>query len=457
MRAGVIIAIAGALSLAGCSTGGGPVAPVGSPIGPGVRLAYTPPEQAPAPAEAVLVYDGRPDEVLQRVTARLQQPPFVLEKVDEQAGVAIARFSGGAESHLDCGWITAPDPAGGGAERVAGAREAAAFPRAVNQRNYLAQRRLQLDGRVVVSVQPRSPGTLAATEVVYVVTKAVDTVDRTGEAHGSVRETVSFRSGGSGRFRIGTQCQPNGTIERMVLAGLGGEQVAQAPPSASAAAAGAPAPVTGAVAAATAEASRSSSAGAALAMPPPTVGGAAAAAGGGFPFCDETRVAAVGSARGIAPGPREGSPGREGASTEAALCELAEMARVQPARGLGIVPLGGGGGMVEGEEVVLAIDGVPDRSFLYVSYVQSDGTVIHLAPQWLERGGERLVYETGFWVTPPYGRELIIALASPEPLFPGLRPSEQPAADYAAALRRELARLGHQIAASHAFVDTRPR
>ena len=60
-------------------------------------------------------------------------------------------------------------------------------------------------------------------------------------------------------------------------------------------------------------------------------------------------------------------------------------------------------------------------------------------------------------VTPPFGREMIVALASPEPLFPGLRPNEEPATEYVAALRRELDRAGPRVAMAHAFLETRPR
>jgi hypothetical protein len=142
-----------------------------------------------------------------------------------------------------------------------------------------------------------------------------------------------------------------------------------------------------------------------------------------------------------------------------ALCRLADIARAQPDRGLSIPPLGAGGDgrLTEGEDVVITFDGVPDRSFLYVSYVQRDGTVVHLPPQWLDGMGRRLVYPIGYAVTPPFGREMIVALASPEPLFPGLRPNEQPAAEYVAALQEELDRVGSRVAVTHAFLETLPR
>ena len=88
-------------------------------------------------------------------------------------------------------------------------------------------------------------------------------------------------------------------------------------------------------------------------------------------------------------------------------------------------------------------------SYLYVSYIQADGSVVHLVqpnalvPQpTLPR--QTLVFGSGtdgqpkFTVSPPFGREMIIAIASRSPLFDHELPMQQTERDYLSELRRAL-------------------
>jgi Domain of unknown function (DUF4384)/Papain family cysteine protease len=88
-------------------------------------------------------------------------------------------------------------------------------------------------------------------------------------------------------------------------------------------------------------------------------------------------------------------------------------------------------------------------SYLYVSYIQADGSVIHLVqpnalvPQpTLPR--QTLVFGSGtdgqpkFTVSPPFGREMIIAIASRSPLFDHELPMQQTERDYLSEVRRAL-------------------
>lgn len=106
-----------------------------------------------------------------------------------------------------------------------------------------------------------------------------------------------------------------------------------------------------------------------------------------------------------------------------------------------------------GQELVLELRGPEFEAHLRVDYFTQDGNVVHLLPNPLEPGarldgaavrrlGER---EAGgrFWtVGPPFGRELIVAIASREPLFAPLRPEIEPAGGYLAELKRVLANTG---------------
>lgn len=102
-----------------------------------------------------------------------------------------------------------------------------------------------------------------------------------------------------------------------------------------------------------------------------------------------------------------------------------------------------------GDPLVVDVTAPGFAAHLRVDYITADGTVVHLLPNpsqtdgRIEAGGKRRLGERGqgnrFWsVGPPFGDELIIAIASPEPLFTTPRPEAEPAAAYLADLARAL-------------------
>ena len=102
-----------------------------------------------------------------------------------------------------------------------------------------------------------------------------------------------------------------------------------------------------------------------------------------------------------------------------------------------------------GDQLKIQVHSPAQISFLYVSYIQADGSVVHLVqpnalvPQpTLPR--QTLVFGSGtdgqpkFTVSPPFGREMIIAIASRSPLFDHELPMQQTERDYLSELRRAL-------------------
>ncbi len=102
-----------------------------------------------------------------------------------------------------------------------------------------------------------------------------------------------------------------------------------------------------------------------------------------------------------------------------------------------------------GDTLKILIRSPEQISYLYVSYIQADGSVIHLVqpnalvPQpTLPR--QTLVFGSGtdgqpkFTVSPPFGREMIIAIASRSPLFDHELPMQQTERDYLSEVRRAL-------------------
>ncbi len=84
-----------------------------------------------------------------------------------------------------------------------------------------------------------------------------------------------------------------------------------------------------------------------------------------------------------------------------------------------------------------------------MSYIQADGSVVHLVqPSGLvpqpTLPNQILVFGSGeggkpkFTVSPPFGREMIIAIASRSPLFDHQLPQQQTERDYLTELRKAL-------------------
>jgi hypothetical protein len=103
----------------------------------------------------------------------------------------------------------------------------------------------------------------------------------------------------------------------------------------------------------------------------------------------------------------------------------------------------------DGDPLNIAIRSPEQISYLYVSYVQADGSVVHLVQpsglvaqptlprQTLNFGGGQNGGAT-FTVGAPFGREMIIAIASRSPLFEHALPAQQSEREYLTELRRAL-------------------
>lgn len=82
-------------------------------------------------------------------------------------------------------------------------------------------------------------------------------------------------------------------------------------------------------------------------------------------------------------------------------------------------------------------------AFIYLDYFDADGTVLHLEPnehaplraakaQTVQQIGAKSMQDSGLklLIGPPYGQEIAVAFAASEPLYAGLRPIQEPAAQY---------------------------
>jgi hypothetical protein len=113
------------------------------------------------------------------------------------------------------------------------------------------------------------------------------------------------------------------------------------------------------------------------------------------------------------------------------------------------IDIGPSNALHEGDALRIEVRSPTQISFLYVSYIQADGSVVHLVqPAGLvpqpTMPRQTLTFGTGeggrakFTVSAPFGREMIIAIASRSPLFDHELSQHQVERDYLSELRRAL-------------------
>lgn len=118
----------------------------------------------------------------------------------------------------------------------------------------------------------------------------------------------------------------------------------------------------------------------------------------------------------------------------------------------------------EGELLVLtATSTLAFRGFLYVDYVDGAGNVLHLLPaphkpdNELEPGDEVVLgKDRKYEIAPPHGESVLIAIASPTPLFDRARPEFESLEDYLPALENALfGAAGIEALSGYTFITTR--
>lgn len=110
---------------------------------------------------------------------------------------------------------------------------------------------------------------------------------------------------------------------------------------------------------------------------------------------------------------------------------------------------GGQNDLAEGELLALDVVTPPHPTYLYLSYIQADGTVVNmhqptglvanqLPPRTKLRFGDGNEGRARFTVSGPFGQELVIAVAAASPLFSEPLPRMQTEREYLSAMRSAL-------------------
>jgi hypothetical protein len=422
-----------ATAVAACTTGNPP------------EVGYLPPAAPPVNINRAVV--GQPRELVwTQVIDHLQQAPIEIVQIDEQSGTIVGRYRGNPEPYVTCGWIVTHRP--GDLAQVPAAIQHTTLDRIVDGNRMVLARDLRLDGRIVVQVTPQGEETVVTAESTYVLTKSIDTGYGGSNVRGRNTETLSFVTGEPGEFEKGTICQPTGALELAALGAL-------------------PVMATTHLARGVAEAREPPAAietQPLLPFEPEDTGESPSAAAAPLAAPASEPTAAVEEA----PAPTSATLECEG--RDRAYCEMLEItapyeeANRSQGFGLSIVPAGDRTRLEEGTELALDLRLPSFDSYVEVSYLQRDGTVGHILPASSERwpaGDTYPIRDTGYEIAEPFGLEMIVAIATEEPLFPPSRPRFEPIETYLADLRQRLLELraaypDGRIATGHVFVTTGP-
>lgn len=434
--------------LAACAGSPAPMTPL-----PATEVSYLPPTGSPATSRVAFVQQD-PLLVWGSLVDRLQQTEDLeITHLDEQGGYVVARYSGEPEPFVNCGWIVRRAP--GAVEQMPAATPEILFGSDRNGIPLQLERELRLDGRLVVQVEPDGSDSVVTTTTTYVLTKIVETKGPQGDVRGQHRETISFETGERGVFARGTECQPTGQLERIVLDSLPATTLAGPRDR-------------GVESRSLAVDAREDALASVIASIPcaevsPQFGPTGELRLTGYVGSEEDvqrlrdsvarvpGIGAVDTALEVYPWP---------------FCEVLQItapyreANQQDGGGLDVAVADLTGEVLHaGDQLALEVGLPPEAGYLYLGYVQQDGRVGHIgtmpAREWATTAG-RIRYDTGFEVAEPFGREMIVAITSERPLFDQARPAYESPEQFMRALREELAAAqpGQKIAADHLFITT---
>ena len=511
---------------------------------------YRAPTNPPAPA---VIFDvpGSVPQTVAKVIESLNGPRFGITHVDQQRGLVTATFEADPDDFLDCGEIETVSSQGE-ATTVPAASRHLTYEVPINDETRIGSidRRMTLDGRLVVEVTPGVPGrSNVQVSGDYVLTRKAALK---GTASQTLRDETRFLAFGSGQavsFGSGsTVCQSNGELEQLALvqgdvgvasASLGpiAETFAEAPQTTVPAAPAGQAAVTspggsapsgsgadlgqwtgstpGAVAAATPVPSVPQAQAQPQAQPQPqpqpqpqrlkrsTVRENPDSAGPGRLQDVRAEFAKLGCApltaiedsdgvriSGFVGSQEELDELKESVRsledvgdvtfqvvvTSASFCEILQVTLPLHERnsiesaGASIGVDGSAIVLQEGDAVILEANAPNFPSYAYIIYMQEDGKLLNLMPSVDHPDNSRTPNEQfsigdkpdqpSFTVSPPYGDDLVMLLASSEPLFDQPRPLIEYGSSFAEDLSKSVEAIlsnGGRVVADLVFLRTSPR
>lgn len=141
---------------------------------------------------------------------------------DEEGEALVVTYSGDAQDFINCGYILTT-VADAEPSRTDATTSEALFEVPASQRGLVIrkERKLRVDARATVRlVSYVGEKRFAVARSTYIVSKVVEAKSDDDEVLGRTVDVISFETGASAKFQIGTECQSTGTLELSLLKDL---------------------------------------------------------------------------------------------------------------------------------------------------------------------------------------------------------------------------------------------
>jgi hypothetical protein len=171
--------------------------------------------------ENSIILNKSKDEVWKKMVNNIGTSFFVINNLDKDSGFINVSYSGDPCRYVDCGYVTSniSNAAGKREYSFRGCEQQKQYEIAHEGRLYVADRKMDLEGRINIIIQEESKNeTRLTVNARYLVTKQVH-VQMIGTARSDNRsDTISFNSGGNAQFpETQTICQCTGKLEKEII------------------------------------------------------------------------------------------------------------------------------------------------------------------------------------------------------------------------------------------------
>lgn len=185
------------------------------------QFTYTRPVTSEAPLRSMTVPRSA-QELWQALPAALNGGPYVVQRLDPNAGVAVLNYRGDPAPYVDCGHITSyvKNLRGERVYRFSGAQASVEYELMTGKEILLIDREMSLEGNLTLTLATAGPGsTLVSANARYVLTRTLEVRDVFGRSQ-TLSHLVEFGSNGEGTFPGPLTCRATGAWEYEVFSRL---------------------------------------------------------------------------------------------------------------------------------------------------------------------------------------------------------------------------------------------
>jgi len=185
------------------------------------QFTYTRPVASEAPLRSMTV-PRRAQDVWQELPAALDGGPFVLQRLDPNAGVAVLSYRGDPARYVDCGHITSyvKNLRGERVYRFAGATASVEYELMTGKEILVIDREMSLEGNLTLTVATAGTNsTQVSASARYVLTRTLAVRDVLGRSQ-TLSHLAEFGSNGEGTFPGPLTCRATGAWEYDVFSRL---------------------------------------------------------------------------------------------------------------------------------------------------------------------------------------------------------------------------------------------